>query len=368
EIRTPMNGVLGGVHLLLDAELGEQERRYARTIEVSGRAMVELLDDILDFARSESGHLDLELRPLDAVTEVETTVGAFSEAASARGLRLDLAIDTGPDGPSHPIVLGDAVRLRQILSNLITNALKFTPDGGVTIRLTVRSTETDATIHCVVEDTGIGIDATARERLFEPFHQGDSSTARRFGGTGLGLAICRDLLRLMGGEIGVEPGSDGLGSAFWFRVELPRCPSEVHDESPPRQPLSPRPGKILVAEDNPINRFVLVEMLEGLGHTVETADDGDAAVDRMLATSFDLVLMDCQMPGTDGFEATRRIRRLEPDRGPVIIAVTAAALDENREQCVAAGMDDFVSKPITPETLDQVLAQWLPSSKSRRTA
>ncbi|MEM9594666.1 MAG: ATP-binding protein [Acidobacteriota bacterium] len=364
EIRTPMNGVIGGVSLLLDGELSERQRRYAETIQVSGRSMLRVVDDILDYAKSEAGYLDIEPAPMDLKTEIETTVGAFAEAAEVKGLTLGFvpAIDPGlNDG--HPWVSGDAVRLRQVVSNLISNALKFTSSGGVEVRLRAApSGDSECRVRLEVEDTGPGIDPKIHGRLFQPFHQADSSTGRRFGGTGLGLAISRDLVRAMGGTIGVEAADGDTGSVFWLELDFERVSA-----APPASALRTErvpvgdgaSHRLLVVEDNPVNQMILKEMLEAMGHRVAVAGGGDEAVELALQGDFDLVLMDCQMPGTDGFDATRSLRgRFDAGALP-IIAVTAAALPETRQRCLDAGMNDFLAKPVEPGELERILARHL---------
>ena len=378
EIRTPMNGVLGGAGLILSSPTDAKIRRYAETIEASGKAMLRIVDDILDFAKIEAGGLDLEPFPFDLVAEVESTVRAFRDAANLKDLTLTVEIAPALAALGSSDVVGDPGRLRQVLSNLINNALKFTESGGVEVR--VKQLEPadsgdgirrPARLRLLFEicDTGPGIPATRRERIFEPFNQGDSSTSRRFGGTGLGLSICRELVMRMGGEIGVRGRKDPTvpGTVFWLRLDLPVAELET-----PRPPLSDPhlvlgPSEravceILIAEDNAINQFVLTEMLEDLGHHVVVAGDGREALRRLEERPFDLVLMDCRMPEMDGFEATRRIRASKTITQPPIVAVTATTIQEELDACLQAGMDAVLTKPIRIKELRRALDKLLPTA------
>ena len=260
-------------------------------------------------------------------------------------------------------------RLRQILMNLVGNAIKFTDKGKVEVRVEVAQSirRKMGRVRFFVRDTGIGIPVEARARLFHPFTQAESDTSRRFGGTGLGLAICRRIVELMGGEIGVA-SVPGEGSTFWFEVHLERVEeaTEKSIESPLEAAdpldLSPLAGtRLLLAEDNPVNQMVALHQLQDLGFEVEAVGDGAEALEALEQRSFDLVLMDCQMPRIDGYEATRRIRRREtPTEHLPIIAVTAHAFAEDREKCLAAGMDDYLAKPFRERDLLALLARWLP--------
>ena len=379
EIRTPMNGILGMAQLLLmDQPDGDTRREYARTILNSGQTLLSLLNDILDLSKVEAGRFELEARVFEPSQLLDEVAALFDGTARNKGL----ALETDWQGPAQRY-RADPARLRQMLSNLISNAIKFTPRGRIRIAGEVvplpGGHDGRVQLRFSVSDTGIGIPEDKLALLFQPFSQIDSSTTRQFGGTGLGLSIVRSLAKLMGGEVGVDSVPDA-GSRFWFTLQADTVPADQESRHRVRAARAesftqvatalPRfAGRVLVVEDNPANRAVIVSLLKKQGLDVAHVADGRAAVDFLAGGErVDLVLMDCQMPVMDGFEATMAIRARErvlagdgvPRHLPVV-ALTAAAFDEDRQHCLAAGMDDFVTKPVNFGRLAEVLAQWLPA-------
>jgi len=352
EIRTPLYGILGTSELLIESENLLQARDHATTIHTSARSLLAILNDILDFSKLEAGKFTLQSEDFKVRPLVESLLALNTPLSQHKYLRVDASFDAAlPEA-----ACGDVTRLRQILGNLINNAIKFTERGG--IRVEVRLVSRSATILNVrfaVHDTGIGVPLDRQTALFEPFNQVDQSSTRPYGGTGLGLAICRQFVELMGGEIGVE-STPGRGSTFWFHVPLAAAAS-----SPPL-PKEPGwkflPARVLVAEDNPVNQRLLVWHLEKLGLASAVVTTGCEALQALEAPGWDLVLMDCQMPVMDGYQAARVLR----ERGVrlPIVALTANVQAGERERCLAAGMSDYLSKPCTRSELAAVLARWLP--------
>ncbi len=365
EIRTPLNGVIGLTSLLQSTALSPRQREYVGGIQASGEALLGLINDILDFSKIEAGQLTLELRSLDLRQLVGEVVGLFAAPAEVKGVQLGAQVD-----PAVPLgLVGDPMRLRQVLTNLVGNALKFTAQGAVEVRVALAEESADgALLRIAVRDTGIGIAPEAQARLFEPFTQADASTTRRYGGTGLGLAIVKRLVEAMGGQIGVE-STPGQGSTFWLTLRLARDRVAQPAVAPPVSPGPAGPqgrrGRILVAEDNAINRLVVVGLLQSLGYTVAAVEDGRQAVEAVGREAYDLVLMDLHMPELDGFAATVAIREREGATGRrvPIVALTADALAGDAEKSLAAGMDDHLSKPITRERLAVVVERWVAPAK-----
>jgi signal transduction histidine kinase/ActR/RegA family two-component response regulator len=360
EIRTPLSGVIGLNNLLLDTELTDEQRHFIELAEQSGETLLRLINDLLDVSKIEAGRLELEHLPFDARGLMDEVLRLTHVQTRQKGLGLRDEIEI-PE-----LLSGDAARLRQILTNLLGNAVKFTAHGEITLRARVLESLTDTVwLRFEVSDTGIGIAPEIQARLFEPFTQADSSTTRRFGGTGLGLAISRSLTELMQGRIGLD-STPGRGSTFW--VEFPfgqvmagggQAAVRNHAPAPARPSVDHGQPLVLLVEDHAVNQFITLHMLQQLGCRVETAVNGQAALDAVRHHDFDLVFMDCHMPVMDGLTATCAIRAMEaPGEHLPIVALTAQAITGDREQCLAAGMDDYLAKPVTAEELQAVLARW----------
>lgn len=355
ELRTPLNGILGMSQLLLASALDSEQRRFAEIALQSGEAMQALIEDILDFSRIEARKLKLESKNFSLPELISRVDSLIASRAAAQNLTYTSVMQ--PQVPER--LLGDPGRLRQILLNLLGNAVKFTEKGSVSLHVSnLSQSEGEVRLLFEIRDTGIGIRAEHKRQLFQPFTQGDASITRRFGGSGLGLAISRQLVELMSGRIGVESSPD-QGSHFWFEVSFgiavpPNNPSALVQTAD--QPHLP--ARVLVAEDNPVNQAVVEAMLRKLGCETTLAANGYEALTRLDESSFDLILMDCQMPELDGFSATREIRSRSRLQDLPIIAITAHALEGDRERCLAAGMNDYLTKPFTLAALGEVIKRW----------
>jgi signal transduction histidine kinase/ActR/RegA family two-component response regulator len=365
EIRTPMNGVIGMASLLADTPLTQQQREYNKTILSCGESLLNVINDILDYSKIDSGKMEIEQREFDLGRCIEEVLDVFRSKAADSGLGLAYRIDQHVP----PRIIGDALRLRQVLMNLLGNAVKFTRQGGIFlgVHLLRTSASGELELSFAVRDTGIGIPADKIDMLFKSFSQVDSSTTRKYGGTGLGLAICEKLVSLMGGEISVDSQPD-VGTTFTFTIrtragsEMNGHPVRVVEE---RSMVEERksglaekyPLKILIAEDNLINQQLLLHILRNQGYEPDSAENGEQAVAAAGMKVYDIILMDVQMPEMDGFEATRLIRGFEAKQ-PVIIALTANAMPGDREECLRAGMDDYISKPVRMEELIRLLERW----------
>ncbi len=354
EIRTPLNAVIGMAALLQESHLDPEQRVFADTIRTGGEALLAVINDILDFSRIESGHMELDVAAFDLYALINATIALITHTGKAKGLAVQCQI--APDVPQT--VLGDAARLRQILLNLLGNAVKFTDYGEVALEVELqdRPSSNSAQISFMVRDTGIGMSEEQLERIFEPFMQADSSTARRYGGTGLGLAISQQLAHLMGGCISA---TSHLGHGSTFTVALTFTQATLAELPRPREALQVASTSltILIAEDNPVNQKVVCHILTRLGHHVHVVDDGHAAVEAVRQHAFDVVLMDLQMPHMDGAEAIQAIRAYgDTITQPYIIVLTANALDEEHQRLLRIGADQYLSKPVQPINLQQALA------------
>ncbi len=374
EIRTPLNGIVAMTEVLGRSGLTPEQRDIAAVILNSSESLMTIVNDILDFSKIEAGGMSIEQIAFDVRATVEDAVRLFTPRAQQKGL--EIACRIAADVPR--MIVGDPLRIRQVLMNLLSNAIKFTEAGGIGVELARGGNpEQGPALLFRVVDTGIGIPAEASSKLFRAFTQADSTTTRKFGGTGLGLAISLRLVTLMGGSIGLE-SEPGQGSVFWFIVPAPATDRAEHLE--PASVSSPAPAqstiataqagwRILIVEDNPVNQIVAARALRTLGYAPDVASSGEAALDVLLKHPFDLILMDCQMPGMDGYQTAAEIRRREAGlhRTP-IVAMTANTVDGDRERCAAAGMDDYLSKPFRMAALERALRRWLSPEAARSVA
>ena len=362
EIRTPMNGVIGYTDLLADSPLTEEQHLWASHIQSSGRTLLAIINDILDFSKIEAGRLQLENIPFNLLTETREVIDLCENLARQKNLMIYLERPTAL--PEQ--IVGDPTRYKQVLLNLISNAIKFTERGTIRVRLEWR--DDPARLEVSVTDTGLGIPMDKRDQLFQRFSQVDSSTTRRYGGTGLGLAISKHLVELMQGTISVS-SSLGVGTTITFQIPAEQPPKSPASESPP--PAIPTieekkigAGKrVLLAEDVLLNQKLATTLLTRLGCTVEIASNGQEAIEKAASKNYDLIYMDCQMPIVDGYEAAREIRRVEKNRHVPIVALTANALEGDRDKCLVYGMDDYISKPYAKKDFIRTLMSWSPPSK-----
>ncbi len=365
ELRTPINGVMGMAELLSNTELDEEQSVWTDNIGVSALHLQTVLNDVLDFAKIEAGKVRIQLDPFKLRQSVWATTKLVEALVQSK--KLSLKVDVQTDLPD--ILIGDDGRIRQVLLNLVGNAVKFTEQGGITISIDCVHRENDRChVRFAVRDTGIGIPVEKQDMIFEQFTQVDGSLTRQHLGTGLGLAISRELIELMDGEVGLQSEED-VGTEIWFVLPLGLSKASVINKpsGSPQNVLIPADAagmRILLVEDNPINQLFATKVLERLGVSVDVGDNGLQALDMVQKQSYDIVFMDCQMPVLDGYEATRRIRQLGGDFEQMpIVALTAHALEGDREKCLAAGMDDYLTKPVVGDLLVQSIAKWVKMKK-----
>ncbi|WP_282604322.1 ATP-binding protein [Pelagibius sp. Alg239-R121] len=368
EIRTPMNGIIGTTSLMTATELSKKQQEYVATIRNSSESLLQLINDILDFSKIEAGKLDFEILPFDLEILMEEVRSVMSVHVK-EGVEFQIAWQK--DAPRY--VQGDSGRIRQVLFNLVSNAIKFTEEGHVRISVdAIGERNGKQEFRVAVKDSGIGIPADKLDYIFDKFSQAEESTTRKFGGTGLGLAICSKLVEKMDGTIGVD-SVFGEGATFWFTMSLALSTAEEAGENAGSDEIDVKnlrfdKTKILLVEDNTVNQIIATEMLKQFGCQITPAANGKEAVERNSKQEFDLILMDCQMPEMDGFEATGVIRKRENEKNlpaTPIVALTANAMKGDRDKCFAAGMDDYVSKPVKKETLAAAILKWLPEKVAR---
>lgn len=362
EIRTPMNAVIGFTTLLLDTNPTDEQKEYLEALNRAGNLLLTIIKDILDFSKIAAGKLDIEVIDFNLRSLIKETEALISYNAKQKGISLSAVIS--PDLPCD--LQGDPGRIQQILINLISNAVKFTKAGEVSIHVTKREDNQKSSnkipLHFEVRDTGIGISLYDQQSLFKVFSQVDSSTTRRYGGTGLGLSICKGLVEMMGGEIGVK-SEEGKGSIFWFTLNLDLARTTIANPKSTYKKIESKTGnyRILLAEDNQVNQLVAQKMLEKLNMSIDTVSNGQEVIQALSLFPYDLIFMDCQMPKMDGYEATSTIRKNESSvKRIIIIAMTANAMPGDKEKCLKAGMDDYLSKPLSIDSLTKILSKWLP--------
>lgn len=362
EIRTPMYGMLGALELLAGTELTPHQRQYITVAATSGEALLSIINEVLDFTKMGTGQFEVTREPIDVLNVARSVTLLFSSTAQSK--LIELRLEASPALAGWRV--GDALRIRQVLINLVGNAMKFTQRGTVVVRVLGDDGDDSGRVTFEVSDSGPGIAESQLDKIFEPFVQAERTTERVLGGTGLGLAISRGLVRAMGGELDVS-SKLGQGATFCFGLNLPRAEGaapEVAPRSPEPERIARLNGRALLVEDNSVNRLIGSAMLERLGLEVVMVEDGKEALDRLASESFEVILMDCQMPVMDGYQATTRLREIERAAGKArtpVIALTANAFSGDVERCLAAGMDDHLAKPFAIEQLHAIIQRWMPA-------
>lgn len=365
EIRTPMNGILGNAELLWDGDgLSKDQKKYAKNILDSSTAMLTILNGILDYSKIEAGHLKIEIRNFDLHHLISSVADLYEQNATSKNLYLEIKISENV--PQW--IQSDSNYIRQILSNLLNNAIKFTNSGGVTISVSASISQSEFELQFKVQDTGIGIAHEQQSTIFDSFSQADTSTTRKYGGTGLGLAICKKLVHLLGGNIQVV-SSNSKGSIFLFYINASKgissfeAPGETNSKKIDNE-ISEL--QILVVDDNAMNRDLVVAYLKAYDIIPEIAVNGKEALEQVKLGEFDIIFMDCQMPIMDGYESAKEIRKLTLDKNPIIIALTANAMEGDSERCISVGMDDYIAKPVSKKKLVKVIQKWVENSRDAK--